>query len=505
MDVVLGMTTIAVITLTMAWALRAAARNLKARPPGDQKPWSPMLAWWRRLQAGRPPTPSASPERADGEPVAAPAGVAAAAARALAASFVHEGRSLSGLPLLEDSRVAAVVTALADPGVPVSVSWDLARSRENLFEIVFGLAALRARADTPPEVTEWAFRALRNVHNVVEPFVYAVIAEHADGPVIGRLLAALESGLDRDELASFIRARRATEEVTAETFGKHVPIDLSESVAAFIADYEVQLGHDFREIFETWRNSVVDTAFLRTIGTLWVAPYDRPETLLVGDRTELIELMCEALQQEPPRSLLMVGDHGVGKTALLRAALDRSGRDVTVFEATASRINAGASYVGQLDGRAQDLVKRLRRRSVVWVMPQLHEALYAGQHSQSPQGLLDALLPHIENRDVCMAGEVGSAEYEQPTRSAPRVWRVPSTSSACGRSARPSRSMSSATPWRRTSRGRAPRTRRWRRRTSLHSSSCRAWPLQETRCAWLSRPAPRSSRRAVARSRAATC
>ena len=158
------------------------------------------------------------------------------------------------------------------------------------------------------------------------------------------MLAALESGLDRDELASFIRARRATEEVTAETFGKHVPIDLSESVAAFIADYEVQLGHDFREIFETWRNSVVDTAFLRTIGTLWVAPYDRPETLLVGDRTELIELMCEALQQEPPRSLLMVGDHGVGKTALLRAALDRSGRDVTVFEATASRIDAGASW-----------------------------------------------------------------------------------------------------------------------------------------------------------------
>ena len=53
-------------------------------------------------------------------------------------------------------------------------------------------------------------------------------------------------------------------------------------------------------------------------------------------------------------------------------------------------------YVGQLEGRAKEVVDRLRSRNVVWVMPQLQEALYAGQHSKSPQGLLDALLPHVE-------------------------------------------------------------------------------------------------------------
>ncbi|MDX6572181.1 MAG: ATP-dependent Clp protease ATP-binding subunit ClpC, partial [Gaiellales bacterium] len=70
---------------------------------------------------------------------------------------------------------------------------------------------------------------------------------------------------------------------------------------------------------------------------------------------------------------------------------------------------------------AQDMFSRLRGRSVVWVMPQLQEALYAGQHSQSPQGLLDALLPHIESGEICIVGEVGPAELEQLTTARPRV------------------------------------------------------------------------------------
>jgi ATP-dependent Clp protease ATP-binding subunit ClpC len=412
----LGLVILLVALCLLAWLVHELGRWIR-RNPSPRKMRSSAASWWRRVQAGTPPSAPAGP--AGEEPGVH--GREAAAARALADLFAREQRPVNGLALLDEPRVAAVVAGLAQPSVPVSESWDLARSRQNLFEIAFGLAALRARDDPPPELTDWAFRALRNVHSSIEPFVYAVLLEHAQGPVIGRALATLDVELDREELTSFIGARRAAEDVTAETFSEHVPLSLVESVAAYIADYETQLGAGFREIFESWRNSAVDTDFLRNIGTLWAAPYDRPEALLVGDRRELIELMCEALEHEPPRSLLIVGDHGVGKTALLRAALDRAGRKPIVFEASASRINAGASYVGQLDGRAQDLVRRLRRRNVIWVMPQLHEALYAGQHSQSPQGLLDALLPHIENGDMCMAGEVGSAEFEQLVAARPRV------------------------------------------------------------------------------------
>src|ERR671932_733549 len=79
-----------------------------------------------------------------------------------------------------------------------------------------------------------------------------------------------------------------------------------------------------------------------------------------------------------------------------RAALERLPQNWTVFEATASAVNAGAVYVGQLEGRVEDLVERLKGKSVVWVLPALEEALYAGRYNLNPKGLLDHLLPHIQ-------------------------------------------------------------------------------------------------------------
>ena len=397
MDVIAGFAVIGVLALVLRQVVVAVVRRLRGRPNPDSPP---------------PPAREQPGEH----------GREAAAARALAGLFAREERPITGLALLEEPRVAAIVRGLAQPSVPVSEPWNLARSRVNLFEIVFGLAALRDRSDTPQEVIDWAVgTALREVHTLVEPFVYALLLERAERPVIGRALAALAVGLDQDELASFIVARRASEEVSEATFAEHLPFDVVESVGEFVRVHESRLGADFRDLFETWRAAIVDTSFLREVGALWQAPYNRPETLLVGDRSEIVGQIREALEHTPPRSLLLVGEHGVGKSALLRSALDRSSRPLVVFEATASQINAGAMYVGQLEGRAQELVKRMRDRNVVWVLPQLQEALYAGQHNQSPQGLLDALLPHIEKGEICIVGEVGTAEFERLLAARTRV------------------------------------------------------------------------------------
>ena len=50
-------------------------------------------------------------------------------------------------------------------------------------------------------------------------------------------------------------------------------------------------------------------------------------------------------------------------------------------------------WVGELEGRVKALAETVVGHDVVWVAPGLQEALYAGQHARSPQGLLDALLP----------------------------------------------------------------------------------------------------------------
>ena len=462
MDVIAGVAVIGALALVLRWIVVALVRRIReGRNSGNS--------------ASQPGVPAVPAGENPGEQRRE-----AAAARALAGLYVREERQIAGLGLLDDPRVAAVVQGLAQPAVPVAECWDVARSRENLFEVIFGLAALRDRTDTPQEVVDWAVgTALRDVHTLVEPFVYALLLERAERPVIGRALAALPAGLDQDALVTFIVARRAKEEISQATFSEHVPLEVAESVSDFVRAYESRLGTDFRELFETWHGSAVDTSFLREVGAIWQAPYDRPETLVVGD-DEIIGMMCEALEHEPPRSLLLVGEHGVGKSALLRAALDRSRRQVIVFEATASQINAGAMYVGQsrggrrtwssgcVTGTSSGSCRRCRRRSTQASTTRAHRVCLTRS-----------------SRTSRVARSASSGRSARRNSSAcsrrARVLRARSTWYAFARWARRNRWRWRVTPWPAATAAHMRRTTRCSRRTSWPSSSCRGSPLPGTR------------------------
>ena len=162
------------------------------------------------------------------------------------------------------------------------------------------------------------------------------------------------------------------------------------------------------------------TAVAVTEGRIVAVGSDADVRSLVGRRTEVVEQVLAALTGVPARSVLLVGEHGSGKTAVIRAALDHVDETV-VFEATASQVLAGAVFVGELDGRVKDLAGAMSGRNMIWVLPELQEALFAGQHHRSPYGLLDALLPHVEAGTVRIAAEVTPTALEVLRTSRPRV------------------------------------------------------------------------------------
>ena len=65
-----------------------------------------------------------------------------------------------------------------------------------------------------------------------------------------------------------------------------------------------------------------------------------------------------------------------------------------------------------IESRVREIVDRMKSRSIVWLFPSFEEALYSGQHSRSPRGLLDALLPRVEAREIAVIAEIDPTAYE---------------------------------------------------------------------------------------------
>jgi ATP-dependent Clp protease ATP-binding subunit ClpC len=169
--------------------------------------------------------------------------------------------------------------------------------------------------------------------------------------------------------------------------------------------------------------ATIDAEFFRTLGrTIDLKSF--PRATLVGSRAAAVDSVAAALTPRSPRSVLLVGEQGVGKTTLVVEALRRREAKWFAFQASAAEVMAGSAYVGEMEGRVREIVAQMRERPVVWLFPSFEEALFSGQHSRSPRGLLDALLPAIEAREIAVVGEIDPTAFDLLAQHRPRVTRL---------------------------------------------------------------------------------
>jgi ATP-dependent Clp protease ATP-binding subunit ClpC len=160
---------------------------------------------------------------------------------------------------------------------------------------------------------------------------------------------------------------------------------------------------------------------LRSIGTI-VEQSSLPDAIVTASRIAPLDAIVSALQRATRRSVIVVGERGLGKSVLTGTALKRDeSRDRLIFRAGAAEVMAGQMFIGMMEGRVQEIVGCARARPVVWLLPNLEEALFAGQHMQSPHGLLDALLPHVESGALTILAEIDDRAFEQLVVRRPKV------------------------------------------------------------------------------------
>jgi ATP-dependent Clp protease ATP-binding subunit ClpC len=294
------------------------------------------------------------------------------------------------------------------------------------------LEALARRAGDDEEVGDAIVRDINGYYYWPRFFALRALDAHSAGrDTLARLLARLNASwrdpLPMQLLRTFVASRTAAGETVAskEIVESVNSLGLGAEQVAEIVQTLNQIGDalpaSLRQELSAWQQGRETVEFLKKLGRVW-EPGAGGEVFLLDSVAARVAEIESALLREPPRSVLLVGDSGTGKTALVRALAERLGGDGwTVFEAGAAEVLAGQTYIGQLEERVRQIVQHVGGKRVLWVLPNFHEALWAGRHRYSPVGVLDLLLPSIESGAVKVVGEVPSEAYEQLLRLRPKL------------------------------------------------------------------------------------
>ena len=173
-----------------------------------------------------------------------------------------------------------------------------------------------------------------------------------------------------------------------------------------------------------WRETFSDTAVLRAIGRIWDRNNTEEPPLVDHPQLERLARDVERLvQQTPRRPVLVTGEHGVGKTAVVRLAARRlMEQGWCIFEAAGADLIAGQKYIGSLEQRLKDLLQQIEgRRKVVWYVPDFQTLGWIGTHEHSRSGVIDLLMPHLEAGTIAVIGELPAKTYEQLGQDRPRL------------------------------------------------------------------------------------
>ncbi|MBO0799211.1 MAG: hypothetical protein J2P31_10370, partial [Blastocatellia bacterium] len=129
----------------------------------------------------------------------------------------------------------------------------------------------------------------------------------------------------------------------------------------------------------------------------------------IYELNEIVAQLAEALRGRFPRSVLLVGRSGAGKTAivyeLVRRRADLQLGDTPFWETNGSRLVAGMSGFGQWQERCQRLWLEAAQTNAIIYLGNLIELMEVGKSISNSQGIASFLRPYLERGDVLAISE----------------------------------------------------------------------------------------------------
>jgi ATP-dependent Clp protease ATP-binding subunit ClpA len=142
-------------------------------------------------------------------------------------------------------------------------------------------------------------------------------------------------------------------------------------------------------------------------------------------RGRIIDQAIAVLSQDGKANLVLTGEPGVGKTAIVEAiALSLSQdnspaglRAIHIKELDTNALVAGTVYRGQFEAKAKALVDYLRtHRDVVVFVDEIHALLGVGSDENMPSPFANFLKPYLARGEIRMIGVTTNHEFEVMNR-----------------------------------------------------------------------------------------
>ena len=327
--------------------------------------------------------------------------------------------------LLPDTQFQAAVKILVDPGAPLEqvVSYALGG---NWVVGIIAAEALAQRTDSQPAVE----RVLANIGQAAQwPLFFRLrfISARTEQPVIGRVLAAIEPWWGQEPVSvqaidEFVAERaEAGETLSFGTALDDLMPENIDDIETFVRRLDARRAEPLLKAISDHRAGALDRAFVKSAGSLWSEEIPGTPVFETETLRRTLEEMREALAERPPRSVLLVGEPGVGKTALRRAfSKDLFQQGWKIFETSGANLLSGTRYLGEIETQVNKLIQNacVDKRVALYV-ERLNELATAGRTRERPLSMLDQLWPQVESHALFMVSEASPEAYQTLQRSYP--------------------------------------------------------------------------------------
>jgi len=329
--------------------------------------------------------------------------------------------------LSEQPEFQEAVRLLADPAVPLETVMQYAHGASWALSCV-ALAALAQRSDRD-EMLDEVVSAFDRLSPWAMHFAFQVFLAADPRPPVGApLVRAREWWSDNVIIPVLIREYLVQRERLGDPpeFGSWLDASSGEPSAelkAFLGRLSHPMAAGLLHTLHEQRRANVDRAFLTSFGRFWSSPR---ETHVLIEPEYWQELLAEtetASTEQAMRSLLVSGDHGVGKTSFLRLLATRFAKEGwQVFEAGGADLMAGQQWFGQLEGRIQRTVEELAAsRKLIWYIPDMLQLALSGTHQGQAASILDQILPAISAGRLVIWTEASPAASSRLLRLRPAL------------------------------------------------------------------------------------